>query len=574
MDYKERYSSWLNNGQLDQETVNELRSISGNEEEIQDRFYRDLEFGTAGLRGKIGAGTNRMNKYIIMRTTQALAEVVKADKSAPEGVVIAYDCRHFSDLFAETAAGVLAANGVKTWLFEGLRPTPELSWAVRRLKAKAGIVITASHNPKEYNGYKVYWSEGSQILSETANQILDRIDKIEDVTSIEIMNSEEAKDKGLLEILGEEMDSSYIDAVKALSLRDEELDKDINITYTPLNGTGNIPVRRVLRERGFNNIHVVKDQEMPDPDFKTVGYPNPEDPKAFALAEEAAANSGSDLIIATDPDCDRLAVEVRDKDGNYKFINGNQTGAILVEYILSTLSEKSMMPRNPVIVKTIVTGELSREIASKYGVTTIDTLTGFKNICSFPNKWDETGECSFVFGYEESIGYVYGDIVRDKDAVNAAMFLAEAAAYYKKKGKSLLDVLDDLYAEYGFYSENLISFKLEGKAGQERIGRMMKDLRVNYPEESGDSKLVRVIDYKTLISKDLNSGEESSVDIQATNALKFHFDDSSWYAVRPSGTEPKIKIYIYTVSTVSMDDAVKKLAEIEKTITDKLNSVE
>ncbi len=481
MEYMKKYNEWLNNEYFDQKTKKELLSIKENEEEIQDRFYKNLEFGTAGLRGIIGAGTNRMNKYIISLTTQGLAEVIKdkGDEAMSKGVAIAYDCRHYSDLFAKTAALVLAANGIKVYLFEDLRPTPELSFAVRKLNTISGIVITASHNPKMYNGYKVYWKEGSQILSDIASKILSKVEKIEDFSSIKQISEDEAKEKNLLKIIGKEIDDEYIKNVKELSLRDN-IDKDINIIYTPLNGTGNIPVRRVLRERGFKNVYVVPEQENPDPDFTTVGYPNPEDTKAFEYAVKYGKNVDADLLIATDPDCDRLACMVRSDVGEYIALNGNQTGALLIKYILEARHENNSIPSNGVIVKSIVTGDLGKEIAKKYGVKTIEALTGFKNICGKANEFENTGEYKFLFGYEESIGYVYDTIVRDKDGVISSMLLSEAAAYYKSKGKTLLDVLNNIYNEFGYYSENLFSIVLKGIEGQKRIKRMMKESRKEY----------------------------------------------------------------------------------------------
>ena len=396
MDYMKVYEEWLNNEYFDKETREELKSIKDNPKEIEDRFYRNLEFGTAGLRGKIAAGTNRMNKYIIAKTTQGLANfIIEQGKAAMErGVAIAYDCRHHSYKFAQTAALVLAANGIKAYLFESLRPTPELSYTVRRLKTISGIVVTASHNPREYNGYKVYWEDGAQILSSIADPILEKIENIKSFDEIKKISEEEAKKKGLLQIIGKEIDDEYIAKVKGLSLRDD-IDKDVKIVYTPLNGTGNIPVRRVLKERGFTNIIVVPEQENPDPDFTTVGYPNPEDTKAFKYAENLGKKVGAELLIATDPDCDRLAIMVRDKNGKYVSFNGNQTGAILIRYILESKKEKGTLPKNGAIIKSIVTGDMGKAIGEKYGVKTFETLTGFKNICGKENEFEKTGEYRF-----------------------------------------------------------------------------------------------------------------------------------------------------------------------------------
>lgn len=572
--YKERYNFWLNSNFFDEETRLELKNISNDEKEIEDRFYKELEFGTAGLRGKIGAGTNRMNKYIVARATQGLAELIlsKGKAAMERGVAIAYDCRHYSDVFAETAALVLNANGIKAYLFDELRPTPELSFAVRKLNAISGIVVTASHNPQEYNGYKVYWEEGAQILPDTANAITDNILKIEDFSKIPFISKEKALEKGLLKMIGKEIDDEYIAKTKALSLRDEEIDKSIKIVYTPLNGTGNKPVRRILNERGFKNVYVVKEQEMPDPDFTTVGYPNPEDVKAFKLAEQFGKEVDADILIATDPDCDRLAVEVKVEDG-YKALNGNQTGALLVNYVLEANKEKGTLADNSAIVKSIVTGDLSTAICKHYGVKMFEALTGFKNIFAYANDWDKTGEYKFVFGYEESIGFCVGDLVRDKDAVNSAMFLAEAAAYYRTKGKTLIDVLNDLYERYGYYRENLVSLVLEGIEGAERIKRMMESYRKEYPIKVGDMDLVRYVDFRTSEDVDVKNDTKSKSEIPKTNAVKYYFDDGSWYAVRPSGTEPKIKIYMYSKAD-SLEKAEDKLRNIESTVMDKLYSIE
>ncbi len=575
INFIERYEEWINNDFFDQETTEELEKIKDDAKEIEDRFYQDLNFGTAGLRGKIGAGTNRMNKYIVSRATQGLSEVIKKEgkKAMDMGVVIAYDNRHFSPEFAKTAALTLCANGIKTYLFESLRSTPELSYAVRKLKTISGIVVTASHNPKEYNGYKVYWEEGSQILSKTANEITNEILSISDYSSIPVISEKEAIEKNLLIMVGEKLDNAYMKDLKSLSLRDSGIDKSINIVYTPLNGAGNVPVRRILRERGFTNVFVVKEQENPDPDFTTVRFPNPEDIRAFEYSEKLGKKVDADILIATDPDSDRLAVEIKNKNGGYTPLNGNQTGVLLTEYVLSTMNELNTIPENGAIVKTIVTGELSREIAKSFGVETFDTLTGFKNICSFPNKWDSTKEFFFIFGFEESIGFLVGDKVRDKDAVNAAMFLAEAAAYYKTKNLTLLDVLDDIYTRYGYYKEELVFFVLEGKEGQERIGRMMTEYRNIFPKSIENSELLTYIDYNTRISKEIKTEKESTLDIDKTNALKFKFENGLWYALRPSGTEPKIKLYLYSKGS-SDKTALDNLNKMKEIILEKLNAID
>ncbi|WP_298846803.1 phospho-sugar mutase [uncultured Clostridium sp.] len=572
MTYIKRYEEWVNNKYFDEETREELKSIKNDDKEIEDRFYMDLEFGTAGLRGKLGAGLNRMNIYIISRATQGLADYIKeyGKEYMDRGVAIAYDCRHYSVKFAATAAQVLAANGIKAYLFEELRPTPELSYAVRTLHTAAGIVVTASHNPKEYNGYKVYWEDGAQILSSTAKGITEKIKSITDFSTIKVMDIEEAKEKGLIVILGKAMDDEYMEKVKGLAIRDN-IDKDIKIVYTPLNGTGNVPVRRVLKERGFTNIIVVPEQEKPDPDFTTVGYPNPEDVKAFKYARALGKKEGAELLIATDPDCDRLAIMVRDSHGEYVAFNGNQTGAILIKYVIEGMKEKGTLPKNAAIVKSLVTGDLGKAIAKKYGVETFEVLTGFKNICSKIQDFKKDNSFEFIFGYEESIGYVAGTFVRDKDAVIASMLLCEAAAYYKSKGKTLLDILNEIYVEFGYYRENLISLVLEGIEGQERISRMMEEYRKDYLLTIGSSKLTKFIDYEAEKSYDILNGTEEPSGIEKSNVLKFYFDDDSWYAVRPSGTEPKIKIYMYSKGK-TLKAAEDKLVEMEKVIIAKLQS--
>ncbi|MTI46914.1 phospho-sugar mutase [Sporosalibacterium faouarense] len=574
MDYNKKYLEWLNNEFFDEITREELKSIENDKEEIEDRFYKELAFGTAGLRGKIGAGTNRMNKYIISTTTQGLAEVIKkrGKEAMARGVAIAYDVRHYSDEFAKTAALVLAQNGIKAYLFEGIRPTPELSYTIRKLNAISGIVVTASHNPKDYNGYKVYWEEGSQILSDIANEITDEIGDIKNYSDVKIMDEKEALDKELLEIIGKDIDDDYIEMVRNLSLRNE-VDKNIKIVYTPLNGTGNVPVRRVLREQEFNNIFVVPEQENPDPDFTTVGYPNPEDLNSFEYAIKLGQEKNADLLIATDPDCDRVRCMVKNGDGNYEALNGNQIGAILINYILEAREEQNSIPNNGAIVKSIVTGDLGKVIAKSYNVETVDTLTGFKNICGKANEFERTNEYDFIFGYEESIGYTYGTEVRDKDAVSASMLLCEAAAYYKTKNKTLLDILESIFSEYGYYSEKLFSLVLEGIEGQERIQRMMKEYRVGYLKDIKGSNLVKFIDFLDESVLDIKTGDKEPIDIPKQNAMKFILDDESWYAIRPSGTEPKIKIYIYSKGK-SLEEAESKIENIEEAVMGKLNSIE
>jgi phosphoglucomutase len=574
MNYLETYKEWVSNEYFDETTRQELRNLESDMKEIEDRFYRDLEFGTAGLRGKLGAGTNRMNIYIISKATQGLADFIleKGGDYTSRGVAIAYDVRHFSREFAMRAAQVLAGNGIKAYIFEDIRPTPELSYAVRRLNTAAGIVVTASHNPKEYNGYKVYWEDGAQILSDIADGILAKINAIKDFGDVKISEEQDAKEKGLIEILGKEMDDEYIEKVKGLSLSDD-IDKDIVIVYTPLNGTGNKPVRRVLRERGFTNIMVVPEQENPDPDFNTVGYPNPEDTKAFKYSIEFGKKAGAELLIATDPDCDRLAIMVRNKNGEYVSFNGNQTGAILIKYILDGMKRKGTLPENGAIVKSIVTGELGRAIAAKHGIATEEALTGFKNICGKIHDFHRENSYEFIFGYEESIGYVTGTFVRDKDGVSSSMLLCEAAAYYKRRGMTLIDVLNSLYEEFGYYREEQISFVLEGLEGQRRIGRMMKHYRSAFPKEIGGVNLHRYVDYMSGKEIVLASCTEVESKIPKSDVLRFFFEDGSWYALRPSGTEPKIKLYIYSKGK-TLEDGEERLRIIKDEVIGILEGVD
>ena len=493
-DYIKIYEKWISSPKLDAKSKKELEDIKNDEKEIQDRFYQDLSFGTAGLRGKLGAGTNRMNSYVIARATHALAKVIEAhgEEYVKKGIAIAYDCRICSDEFAKLSALIIATHGIKAYLFDSLRPTPELSFAVRYYGCASGINITASHNPKEYNGYKVYWCEGSQIKDDIADKVLDEINKMDVFDLPEVITEEEAINKGLLIYINDEVDKAYYEKVMSLSQRDDdEVDKSIKIVYTPLNGAGNIAVRTILDKKGYKNVFVVKEQENPDGTFPTIKYPNPEDTKAFEYSEKLAKEVGAEILIATDPDSDRLAVEVV-HGGEIIALNGNQTGVLLINYIINALNDKNKMPKNPAIVKSIVTGDMGTAIAQKFGVEMKSVLTGFKNISALPNEWDVTKEKTYIFGYEESIGYNAGVFVRDKDAVSSAMLLAEMAGYYKKQGKTLIDVLNDLFEQYGYYSENTVSISLEGIEGQQRIARMMDEIRKIYPTKIGAADIVEM----------------------------------------------------------------------------------
>ncbi len=565
-DYMAEYRKWLESPHVDEETKNELRSIANNDEEIKERFLFELEFGTAGLRGKIGAGTNRMNIYTVGKATQGLAEYIlsRGEEYAKRGVVIAYDVRRMSREFARTTAQILAANGVQVYLFDDIRPTPILSYAVRHLKTASGIVITASHNPPEYNGYKVYWEQGSQIMDDIAEPIEENIRKIDDFGKIKKMDFDEAISKGLIKIVGKEIDEAYFEKVLSLSLNDENIDKNISIIYTPLHGTGGRFVRYILTKRGFTNFTIIPEQEEPNGEFPTVEYPNPEDLKAFDLALKYAKEKDADLILATDPDADRNAVMVK-HNGNYVPLNGNQTGALLIEYLLSQRKEKGLLPKNGIIIKSIVTGDLGKLIAKQYGVETFETLTGFKNICGLENMLED--KYSFQFGYEESIGYVTGNFVRDKDGVMMSMLISEMAAYYKKQGKTLVDVLESLYKKFGYYFEGNFSMIYEGLKGMEKIRRIMEVFRKKFPKEIGPLELVEYIDYKERKVYDRNGNVIGEVEkhIPESNVLRFFLSDGSWYAIRPSGTEPKLKVYIYTVDKIETESK-KKLSLIKDTL--------
>lgn len=559
----QKYEQWLNYEGLDEDLRQELLSIKGDEKEIEDRFYQELEFGTAGLRGKIAAGTNRMNTLVIARASKALSEVIIEANGQDRGIVFAYDCRIKSDEFALEAALIMASAGIKTYLFESLRPTPELSFAVRHLGCISGVNVTASHNPKEYNGYKVYWDEGSQIKDDIASKVLAKMKEIDLFKDYKTLTLDEAIEKGLITMIGKDVDDKFYENVKAQSLRDDsELDKSIRIVYTPLNGAGNKGVRKVLDDMGYKNVFVVKEQENPDGHFTTIGYPNPEFVEVFEYADKFCREVDGDIIIATDPDADRLAVEVVHK-GEIIPLNGNQTGVLLINYLISTMNEKNKMPKNPLIVKSIVTGDMGTAICKKYGVEMVNVLTGFKNICALSNLYARTKEKSYIFGYEESVGYNIGDFVRDKDGVTASLILAEMAAYYKKQGKTLYDILEDLFEEFGYYREKGVSIVLEGQEGQKRIKRMMVEFRDIYPKEINGVKAVEVIDYAVPVKININTNEKESIDTEKTNAFRVTYEDGSWYTLRPSGTEPKIKLYLY-VNAETKDLAIEKLKNFEK----------
>ncbi|PAB58261.1 phospho-sugar mutase [Anaeromicrobium sediminis] len=566
MTYLDTYNEWLNSTYIDKETKNELKNIT-EDKEIEDRFYKDLEFGTGGLRGIIGAGTNRMNKYTVRCATQGLANYLLKTKDNNK-VAIAYDSRHMSPEFAYEAACVLAANNIKAYVFESLRTTPELSFAVKHLNCDGGIVLTASHNPKEYNGYKVYGSDGCQLVPYEAKIVIDEVNKVDDYEKVNYIGEQEAKDKGLLEVIGSEIDKVYIDKVKELSLR-ENVDKDIKIVYTPLHGTGNMAVRRVLDELGYENVYVVKEQELPDPNFSTVVSPNPEERAAFELAIKLGEEVDADLLLGTDPDCDRVGAVVKDNTGQYKILNGNQTGALLIDYILTSLKENDKLPSNGVLIKTIVTSKMGEKIGEAFGIDTIDTLTGFKFIGEKIGEFEKNNTKDFLFGYEESYGYLAGTFVRDKDAVIASMLICEMAAYYKAKGMNLYDALNSLYEKYGYYKEDLVSITMAGKEGMEKISSIIEEFRSNPPKVI-DNKNVKIFaDYKTSKKINLLDGSESKILLPESNVLHFTLEDDSWFCVRPSGTEPKIKIY-FSVCGKNQEEADEKSEGIKNEVMERI----
>jgi phosphoglucomutase len=570
-----KFQQWLQHPYLDESLRNELKLIIQNEKEITSRFYKDLEFGTGGLRGIIGAGTNRMNIYTVRKATKGLAlyihKNIRWDKLP--SVVIAYDSRRMSREFAVEAAKVLADNGIKAFVFKELTPTPVLSFAVRELEATAGIVITASHNPPEYNGYKVYWSDGGQITDNIANAITQEIAKVVDELAVTAMDYDEAVLRGLIVFPGDELVKKYISYVKTLSLQPElikDRGQEITIVYSPLHGTGNKPVTRILREMGFRNVHVVPEQECPNGNFPTVKYPNPEEHAAFELAMKLGEKIDADILLATDPDADRVGVAVKDDAGKYRVITGNQLGALFLEYILSQRQNQGLLPPNGTVIKTIVTSEIGRAIAAAYGIETIDTLTGFKYIGEKIKEFKEKGERQFLFGYEESYGYLIGDEVRDKDAVQACLLAAEMALYYKTKGLTLYEQLQRIFRKYGFYREDLLSLNLEGKEGQERIVKVMEDFRKGYILTIAGKGIVAVEDYLNQRRSYLLEGREELISLPESNVLKYILEDASWLCIRPSGTEPKLKIY-FGVCGGSEVEANDKLLQLKNYMIDIMN---
>ena len=564
-DYKKIYEEWLSNPYFDEETKEELRAIADNENEIKERFYMDLEFGTAGLRGVIGAGINRMNIYVVRRATQGLANYIIKQGGASKGVAIAYDSRHMSPEFADEAARTLAANGIVAYKFESLRPTPELSFAVRELGCIAGINVTASHNPPEYNGYKVYWEDGAQFTPPHDKGVTGEVLAIEDLSTVKTMSASDAKAAGLYKVIGAEIDDKYIAHVKAQVVNQDAIDKmqdDIKIVYTPLHGTGNIPVRRVLKEIGFTHVYVVPEQELPDGDFPTVSYPNPEAAEAFALGLGMAKKLDADLVLATDPDADRLGVYVKDsKSGEYIPLTGNMSGSLLCEYVLSQKAAKNAIPEDGEVVKSIVTTNLVDAVADYYHCKLVECLTGFKWIGKQILKEEQTGKGHYMFGLEESYGCLIGTYARDKDAVSASVALCEAAAYYKTRNMTLWDAMVAMYEKYGYYKDAVKAIGLKGIEGLAKIQNIMETLRKEAPAKVGEYDVVSARDYKLDTIKDMKTGAVTETGLPASNVLYYDLNDGAWVCVRPSGTEPKIKFY-YGVKGTSLEDADKKSAEL------------
>lgn len=567
MDYLKKFNYWSTSETFDEATKKELESIKNNENEIKERFYKDLEFGTAGLRGIIGAGTNRMNKYTVTKATQGLANYILKTGKADKGVAIAFDSRNFSPEFSMWAALCLNANGIKTYRFDTLRPTPVLSFAVRELGCVAGIVVTASHNPPEYNGYKVYWEDGAQIVPPVDGEIISEVNAITDYAEIKMMDLDEAINKGLYNIIGEEIDNKYISALKKLVLNSEEIKthgKDLKIVYTPLHGTGNIPVQTILKELGFENVYVVPEQELPDGNFPTVSYPNPEDPKAFALALELAKKVDADIILATDPDADRLGVFAKDSNTNeYVFFTGNMSALFIAEYELSQKKEKGILPSNSAMITTIVSSNLTDAIAKEYNVKLFEVLTGFKYIGEKIKQFEQNNSYEYVFGFEESYGCLVGTHARDKDGIVAVMKTCEAAAYYKSKRLSVLDQMENIYKKYGYYKEGQTALTFKGIEGAEKIKSIMEKLRSNPPMELAGLKVLAFRDYLVNVSKDFRTDESCETGLPKSNVLYFELENNSWCCVRPSGTEPKIKFY-YGVCTDSCEASIERLNALKE----------
>lgn len=574
MNWKQEFSRWLSYAELDAELKEQLENMKQDEKKVEDSFYKNLEFGTGGMRGELGAGTNRLNVYTVRKATKGLAMFIEklGEEAKKRGVVVAYDSRHKSPEFAMEVAATLGAHGITTYVFESLRPTPVLSFAVRHLHTASGIVLTASHNPPEYNGYKVYGEDGGQLPPKEADELISYVNAVENELTVEVADVEQLKADGLLHIIGQEVDDAYAAELNNVIINKEmvkEVGKDLKIVFTPLHGTSNISVRRGLEEVGFTDVTVVKEQELPDPNFSTVKSPNPEEHAAFEYAIRDGEKVGADVLIATDPDADRLGVAVRNHDGEFQVLTGNQTGALMLDYLLSQKKENGTLPENGVVLKTIVTSEIGRTIAKAYGLDTVDTLTGFKFIGEKIKQYEESGQYEFQFGYEESYGYLIRPFCRDKDAVQSVLFACEVAAYYKSQGKTLYDGLLEVFKKYGFFREDLVSLTLKGKDGAEQIQKMMATFREDPPKEVAGLTVVAVEDYKESIITTLQDGNKEEIHLPKSNVLKYQLEDGSWFCLRPSGTEPKIKFY-FGVQDDSLQNSEQKLLTIKEDIMNRL----
>ena len=572
-DYMQEYKKWCESPEFDEETKKELIAIKDDEKEIEDRFYKELEFGTAGLRGVMGAGTNRMNKYTVGKATQGLANYILEKGTESKGVAISYDSRNNSKEFAMQTALILNANGIKTYLFENLRPVPELSFAVRNLGCTAGVMITASHNPAKYNGYKVYWDDGAQIISPVDKQIIEKVRNIESFSEIKTISEEEAKNKGLFNTLGKEMDDKYLDVLKKSILNPEiieQVGKDLKIVYTPFHGTGNTVAKRLLNEIGFKNVYVVPEQAEPDGDFPTVAYPNPEDKNAFKMALDLAKEKDADLVLATDPDADRLGIYSKDdKTGEYMEYTGNMSGLLIADYRISQMKEKGILPKNGMIVTTIVSSELAKAIANNYNLECVEVLTGFKYIGAVMKEAETKKDKTYLFGFEESYGCLIGDYARDKDGIAAVMSLCEAASYYKSKGKTLWEAMQDIFEKYGYYKESQVSITLEGADGAKKIKEMMDKMRNTEISKIGDYRVLSFRDIENNIKKDLKTGKITETGLPKSNVLYYELENNSWCCIRPSGTEPKIKVY-FGIKGTSNEYAKIKLDELKQAMLNKM----
>lgn len=577
MSWKEIADKWLNNESLDGDLKEQLYKLKEDEKSLEELFYKNLEFGTGGMRGEIGPGTNRMNIYTIRKASEGLAQYLlsQGEESAKRGVVISYDSRHMSPEFALEVAKTVGKHGIKSYLFSELRPTPELSFAVRHLGAAAGVMITASHNPPEYNGYKVYGDDGGQLPPKQADALTNFVNSVEDELSIKVTGKEELLANGLLQYIGEDIDQIYLENVAKIQLNKEIVEKvgeELKIVFTPLHGTANKLVQEGLKQFGFKNVTVVKEQEQPDPNFSTVKSPNPEEHAAFELAIKYGKEIDADILLGTDPDSDRLGVAVKNAEGEYQVLTGNQTGAIMLHYLLSQKAEKGLLPENGIVLKTIVTSEIGRAIAESFGIPTFDTLTGFKFIGEKIKEYEKTGKHTFLFGYEESYGYLIGDFVRDKDAVQAAIFAAEVAAFYKAHGKSLYDALIEIFEKYGYYKEALSSLTLKGKDGAEQIANILEEFRSNPPKEIAGIRVTAVEDYKASIRKQLSNGKLNPISLPKSNVLKYFLEDGSWFCVRPSGTEPKCKFY-FAVKGTSLENSEELVTTLQSAVLEKVNEI-